>query len=79
MLDAQVVGHLMFKRIVFSHGLCTDRVQWCCEIGSGNEDSSARVKIRASSCQHGRWTEVSDLTRFEEYTSRFQRMDDLRV
>ena len=36
------------------------RVQWCCKIGRGNEDSLARVKIKASSCQHGRWIEVSE-------------------
>ena len=30
------------------------RVQWCCGIESGNEDSSTRVKIKASSNQHGK-------------------------
>ena len=69
----------MFKRIVFSHGLCSVRVQWYCKIGSGNEDSSARVKIKVFNRQHVRWIEVSDWIRFQEYSSRFPRMGDLKV
>ena len=55
----------MFKRIVFSHGLCSVRVQWYCKIGNENEDSSARVKIKVFSEQHGRWSDVSDCTKFK--------------